>query len=292
MKCEFEEKQYEQHLNNELLMRQEFLYVPGQVLEGQLGFDAAIYSLNPRFWRLFDDLPYFRPFRRRWLSRNRPGVALSTDWWADLEESLPYFPQFRFNVFVQHKRPEYLTVNSSNEWAHWNRPYFRYQLTPHQQQALEQLESRTQNSAIVVYASPAFIKLEQLWSAIQQRRLIETSNFCQPCKLAGHHLFSYAEAGSVGKAHSDPEDIESFNFYERLQAFYSTADSTKDNRTFLIQLGEQLLASIAGCGALTESFATILGTFDSSVDNDFQQAMARVASFNFAVGARWLVGVQ
>ena len=45
MDCQFEEKQYEQHLNNELVSRG-MIYIPGQRFEHFLGIDAALFSLH------------------------------------------------------------------------------------------------------------------------------------------------------------------------------------------------------------------------------------------------------
>ena len=234
MKCQFEEKQYEQHLNNELLDRQELLYVPGQVLEGDLGFDAAMHSMHRRFWRLFDDLPSF--FYRRYFRYHRRGVLIDPHWWDELDELLDRFPKFRFNVFVQHKRPEYLTTSSSNEWEDWNCPYYRYELTDHQQIALERLESLVTPQAIVVYASPAFITLKDLWDSVQNRNLVNRSNFCQVSKLSGHHVYTYETSGNLGKGHSDAEDIESYDFLNQISRLNREIKPAEDNRTFLVQL--------------------------------------------------------
>lgn len=292
MDCQFEEKQYEQHLNNELIARQELLYVPGQVLEGQLGFDAAAYSINRSFWKLFDPFPPYPFFHRFWLDPRRSGVQLCREWWDDLEKAIPYFPRFRFNVFVQHKRPEYLTTQRSNEWEHWNTPYYRFALTSHQQKALEQLENRAAPSAIVVYASPAFIELETLWQSIERRQLIEKSNFCQPSKLIGHHLYTYNSPGNQGKAHSESEDVESFGFYEHLSQFGANLQPAEDNRSFLIQLGNILQAAIEDCGRISEAFDTISHDLIAETESEFHLAMSRISAFTFVVGIGWLVGVE
>ena len=294
MKCEFEEKQYEQHLNNELLHRKHLLYDPGQVLEGRLGFDAALYSRNLQFWRLFDDFPFVPFFPGLRIGRRRPGIQLCREWWSHLDQSLPYFPSFKFNVFVQHKRPEHLTVSSAKEWSHWNKPYFRFELTPHQQNALEQLETHAQNRAIVVYGSPVFVKLADLWRAIEDQRLIERSNFCQPSKLSGHHTYSFADPGRVGKAHSEAEDIESFDFYEQLNVLNAATNAADDNRAFLIRTGKLVQTAIEGCGNLTETFATVLATFGFDADNEGELpfALARISVFNFVVGTTWSIAVQ
>ncbi|QDV73062.1 hypothetical protein [Botrimarina mediterranea] len=294
MDCEFEEKQYEQHLNNELLSRKHLLYVPGQVLEGKLGFDAALFCRDRRFWELFDDFRFFGHFRfirRLWYASSRSGVQLSVDWWRELDQALPYFPRFRFNVFVQHKRPDYLVASSAGEWDQWNRPYYRYKIMSHQQKALEQLETLAGSKAIVVYASPAFAKLGELWSAVNNRQLIEKSNFCQPRKLSGHHAYSYVEPGRVGKAHSDAEDVESFDFYERFNVLSETAELSEDNRAFLTQLGRLVVEAIEDCGDLTDRFNAILATFDRREENDIIGSMSQISTFNFVVGTTWSVSV-
>ena len=58
--AEFEEKEYEQPLNVELLFdRQNLLWTPGQVFEEHFGIDAVLFSGDPRLWILFGypDIP-------------------------------------------------------------------------------------------------------------------------------------------------------------------------------------------------------------------------------------------
>ena len=90
MKCEFEEKQFEGLLNYELMCGRNFLYVPGQVTEGLLGFDAGIFSTHSKFWGYFVNLP-------------RQGISISKTWWQNLEQDLEHFPPFKYNLFIQHK---------------------------------------------------------------------------------------------------------------------------------------------------------------------------------------------
>lgn len=289
MKCQFEEKQYEQHLNNELLHRQELLYVPGQVLEGDLGFDAAMHSTHRRFWRMFDELPHF--FYRRYLRHHRGGVLIDPIWWEELDDFLPHFPRFRFNVFVQHKRPEYLTTKSSNEWDDWNCPYYRYELTDHQQIALERLESLVTPEAVVVYASPAFINLSDLWDSIRSGDLVERSNFCQAGRLSGHHLYTYKRAGNIGKGHSDSEDIESYDFLKQISRLNEEIRPTEDNRTFLVELGELTEKVISESETSRQVFNDILEYFPAQ-RNKTANALLRISAFNFIVGTRWFVSAS
>jgi len=63
--AEFEEKQYGQQLNNELLGGSNLIFTPGQFLESYAGFDAALFTRNREFWKKFisKNLWYRRMFR-------------------------------------------------------------------------------------------------------------------------------------------------------------------------------------------------------------------------------------
>ena len=53
MRCEFEEKTYEQYHNMELVGREKILFPPGQHQENLLGIDVALFSKNRKFWRMW-----------------------------------------------------------------------------------------------------------------------------------------------------------------------------------------------------------------------------------------------
>ena len=54
MKANFEEKVYESYFNSELDRCSEIYFPPGQVLEGNLGFDSSAKSENKELWDLLD----------------------------------------------------------------------------------------------------------------------------------------------------------------------------------------------------------------------------------------------
>ncbi len=212
-------------------------------------------------------------------------------WWEELDELLPHFPKFRFNVFVQHKRPEYLTTPSSNEWEDWSCPYYRYELTDHQQIALERLESLVAPQAIVVYASPAFINLNDLWDSIRNGDLVDRSNFCQASKLSGHHIYTYEKAGNIGKGHSDAEDIESYDFLRQISRLNEEIKPTEDNRAFLVELGEQAEKALSESEIGRQAFNNILEYFPQQ-RNKTGNALLRISAFKFVVGTRWFVSAS
>lgn len=143
----------------------------------------------------------------------------------------------------------------------------------------------------MVYASPAFIESKILWQAIEERQLVEKSNFCQPIKLTNHNFYTYDRAGNRGKAHSESEDIESFEFYAHLSQFGANFEPIEDNRSFLIRLGKVLEASVEDCGYISEAFETISNDLAVNSTNEFHAAMSRISAFTFVVGTRWLVKV-
>lgn len=233
MKAEFEEKQYEQHLNLELLEGKNLLYPPGQVLENTLGFDAALFSSHPKFWKHF---PEYYHLHHRFFRHGPRGIRLPFELWSELENEIDFFPKFKCNVFIQHKRPELMKRSDALEWSSWNSPYFRYKLMQHQQEALSRLVAQTGSNSIVIYACPAFHTLTELWDAISQKNIINLSNFCQVELLDGHGSYTFQKPGRSGVAHSEPEEIESYDLFSRLNQL-SEQSVSDGNRHHLSKLG-------------------------------------------------------
>jgi hypothetical protein len=51
--AEFEEKDYEAPLYNQLLFGSNNIATPGQVFEGMFGIDAALKAMHPIFWQMY-----------------------------------------------------------------------------------------------------------------------------------------------------------------------------------------------------------------------------------------------
>lgn len=200
MLAEFKEKTFEKYFGFELARLTNVTFSPDQCDEASLGFDDAF--LLP--WELLRlRLPHLR--RRRWARMN--GLRISE---IDMvgDEISRRMPPFKFNLFVQYKRPEYLSRSSAAERSCWNCPYFRYLTTPHQQALLAQIEIQSNGRAATVYASPAFWRSDDLWNRVHAQSVVAESNIVNVGRLNGHGRFSYRSAGSAGKGHSDPVDIE------------------------------------------------------------------------------------
>src|SRR5450631_1110624 len=128
MQTGFKEKTYEKYFGGEVARLTTITFSPDQCDESYLGFDDAF------------RLPWF--LLRRWFPHLRRGsrgcsAGLSIRELDDLTaQMIQRMPPFRFNIFVQYKRPEYLLRSSAQEWSCWNSPYFRYDTTPHQHDLL------------------------------------------------------------------------------------------------------------------------------------------------------------
>jgi hypothetical protein len=280
MECEFEEKQFEQNLNFELASKKSLVYVPGQVLEKRLGFDAAVFSTDPIFWDYF-------PFRN-WSRSFGSGVKLDKRWWNGLAREINLFPQFKCNLFLQHKRPAHLTTAHSKEWSHWKRSYYRFQITPHQQQALEKLEGKIQNAGVVVYASPAFSDRGTLWEAIKEERLIEKTNFVQAIKLKDHDAYTYVEPGNRGRAYSEPEDVESFDLMTTLGRLSEGRNTNDSNSTFIIETAG-VVNEVMGEDSLRTNYREIIAYLSEGLDSPLAVAIIQMDVFCFLKQTTWMV---
>lgn len=291
MLAEFEEKQYEQHLNIELLQGSNLIFPPGQHLENVLGFDAALFTRNKAFWRHFlAGYPWYRNYFRNYLN----GLYFPRDAF-ELEEAFDNeLPQFKFNAFIQHKRPERMVKDTASEWQCWERPYYRYKLLEHQQKTLEKLESSVGDLGVVTYASPAFHTKEEFWDAQKNRSFIQRSNFCQPNKLRGHNAYTYIESGTNGIAHSEPEAVESKHLLQELQRL-SQAESGKEisNSEFVAKSCDLVESSLKGQQKPMRLYSEIVRHFDENQTEapKLLRDLYRLSAFKFVTGTSLYFGV-
>jgi hypothetical protein len=202
MDSEFKEKTYEKYFGYEIArLTNHHTFSPDQCDEGFLGFDDA-------FWLPHDHLLRIGPYIRRSKSRRRVGYFLK-ELETLREEAVKRMPPFRFNLFVQYKRPAYLRTKGAGQWKHWKGPYYRYDVTPHQQVLLDDLVAASHNRAATVYAAAAFYLADDLWKYASSGEVIKQSNIASAGRLKAHGFYTYVKAGHVGKGHSETVNIES-----------------------------------------------------------------------------------
>ncbi|SEU28484.1 hypothetical protein SAMN05443639_113173 [Stigmatella erecta] len=201
--AEFEEKEFEGPLNTQLCLGTP-MWSPGQVLEAIVGFDVALMVQDSVFWgqQGFAALPQ--------------GAAIHSSWWhsaiAHLAVQVPSPPSFRLNLFLQYKRPQYLHVAQAGEWSDWQKAYYRFRTMAHQQSALDACAQALGANGLVAYASPAFHSRVALYRHVEHRTLRANTHFAPASRLTGHELYTYVDATTPGKAHSEVVKVEPLRF--------------------------------------------------------------------------------
>ncbi len=201
MDIEFKEKTFEKYFGHELSRLTNITFSPDQCDEALLGFDEA-FLMTEDWYRYFG--PYVRRSRRGRLT----GVAID-EFNKRGRRIASHMPEFKLNLFVQFKRPTFLTSRGAKEWSDWKQNYYRYATTPHQQEALERIDVQSCGRAATIYASPAFWQAADLWTHVRSNAVVEHSNIASALKLKGHGHYSYTSPGYIGKGHSETVDIES-----------------------------------------------------------------------------------
>ena len=280
MRAEFKEKTYEKYFGFELARRTNVTFSPDPCDEAFLGFDDAFFLELRWLWRL---APYIRRSRRSRLH----GLRIS-----ELDHICDAItkrcPPFKFNLFVQYKRPEYLSRSSALEWPCWQRPYFRYEITPHQQGLLARIEQQSHGRAATIYASPAFWQTNDLWDHVEAERVVDQSNMASVGRLNGHTRFSYCAAGSFGRGHSDPVDVESPSFQQTLEGGMRQEGLSFNEHIKLAarRVNESVTGDELAASLLAQARAAILGGEGSEGERPIEEsllyALATIEAFRDA----------
>ena len=288
MLAEFEEKPYEQHLTFELIHGRRLFFPPGEVLENIVGFDVALRTSHRRFWRFF---PHLRPWWHLMSFRHPPGIRLDNQWWSELEDEVRQFPRYKFNCFIQAKRPERMVRSDAAEYSTWNSRYFRYDAFLSQQHALQALAQNVSAKAVVVYASPAFHTYRELWAAISTSQLVAESNFCEVTRMSGHSRYSYIDSGNAGFAHSDGTPIKSTPFSEALETLEAGVPQ-QSNLEFLQATSVVVDAAAEELGPLYDVYRSMVDKLFQDTDVQLAKHLARIYAFQYVCNVRHLLGYE
>ncbi|MFL5766103.1 MAG: hypothetical protein ACJ77K_19315 [Bacteroidia bacterium] len=206
---EFEESEFRGPLFNQLEKGNHLLWEPGQVFEKSIGIDRASFSTNQYLWDLYCETGYLngvilrnRHFRYIW-SGTPPGKTL---------------PDFSLNLFIQAKRGYYSKRGKSSliskgiKGQHWF-----FEITPHQQIALEKLALDLGDDALVVYASPLFHEQQQLYNHTKNQTIVENSTFPKAIALKGHSKWYYDKPGMSGVANPDFSFVEGPDLFTEIK---------------------------------------------------------------------------
>lgn len=215
--ADFEERAYEAPLYNQLERGDRRVWTPGQVFEHHMGVDRALFVEEDWLFQMHGRLSYL------------PGAALSRYSWPSLvfgRRGQRRLPNFRLNLFIQAKRPYYgkrIPPHVREEGI--TSPFWCFWIDDEQQKVLEQLASRLQRRALVVYAAAAFHKYDDLYRHTRRGTIAEHSTFPSAANLRGHEAWYYCKPGAEGVANPDPTFIEEPSLPERITALAQLADS-------------------------------------------------------------------
>lgn len=241
MKAEFEEKDFEAPLYSELKFGSHRIATPGQVFEGKFGIDAALEAEHPLFWDLFGfyDIPR--------------GVVLDELRWGFMWKRLGRkrrLPTFNTNLLIQAKRPKPLSRSTSELKNYgFGSKYWRFEITEHQQEILEKVSRNLRRRALVVYASPAFHTLDNLYDFTEAQTIVENTNFVKVERLHNHKQWNYYQPGTRGVAHSEPEFIEDEPFYSMIE---QARESDQENDVFSANLQFLHKSTVEVCNEIKE----------------------------------------
>lgn len=293
MKCEFEEKQFESALNSCLVSNHRFIYASGQCLENILGFDSALFTQNKQFWRIFHRVS---PWHPRWFGFFPEGQELQREWWSALNKEIDYFPTIKFNLFIQYKRPTFHKIKTRTDeahWNHWQQPFYKYKKTRHQQFALEQLEEQIKGTGLVVYASPAFYRYNELWPAIENDTLVERTNFVEVHAMRKHSKYSYISGGNEGFGLSEPEPIRGIPFLQRINELRQINIEPYSNKEKILGWGEAVDSAARLNKRIRLNYLKILaGMRDGIADSRLALAFSRLEIFCFLTNTNCLFGYE
>lgn len=204
--AEFEEKEFEKPLYNQLENGSCDVWTPGQCFEGYIGFDYSGYISNYEFWERFGG------FIPRGVILNDYNMGYI---WRKMKKKR-MLPDFSMNLFIQAKRPYVHSGNFSG--SIYDTKHYSFEINQRQQKILERLNQKLHHRALLVYAAPIFGTYEELYKYTCEGKMIENTSFPKVDSLSGHSHWYYRDAES-GIAHSEPEEENTFSIFELIGIF-------------------------------------------------------------------------
>lgn len=279
MKCDFTEKEYEHFMNRELKSKVR-IFMPSPYDEGKyFGVDAAVFSKDPFLWNMWSFIV------KNWQS----GVKLDPRFWEITEDVLKNSPflKFRYNLFLQYKKPDYLTrPKKSEQYKYWKHPFLRYDIDEDQQDILFKLEKNIAGQALVVYACASFWR----WIDPNRNSFIQNSNYVQPHKLQDHYQYTFVKSGKDGCAFSEPSPIEGLNLLRRLAQMEENTRLYEDNIQFLQATARSIKEVIMELDEQSKYRFQTIQRSSHMPDSEFGSNIITILNFNLFANTSWGIG--
>lgn len=259
-KCEFEEKEFEAALYQQLGCLNYHLWAPGQVLEAKLGIDYSMYCTDQFFWA------------RHGYSSPLPGVILNS--YAPQFPSINRpLPNFSLNLFIQAKRPAYLLrARKKLKLKGLGSPHWRFSTDPNQQTRLDILSTAIGNDGLVCYAAPAFHRVLQLYAHTVSGSVVQNSTFPSAEMLQSpHKAWNYSQPGVTGVANAEPEFYEEKTLDEQVNHIFQERRSRLDGDApeSLKRLANLVIESTTSEDTDTDSRAAVFNLRRQQIDSAY-----------------------
>lgn len=215
--AEFEEKEFERPLYNQLEVGTSYVWSPGQCFEKFIGIDHSVFTLY--------DLS------KRFGIKNMPSGVILKDYnlgyiWKAMGRKRPV-PDFKLNLFIQAKRP--FECKRGLPKYGYNKRCFKFTTFIPQQKMLERLDKKLSGRALVVYASPVFSTLRELYKYTANSSIIEHTIFPLVKDLIGHHSWVY-DSAYCGIGCSEPEEKSTLNIRDHINNFIERRDEVHNEK--------------------------------------------------------------
>jgi len=288
--AEFEEREYEASLYNQLATGDRRVWSPGQVFEAHVGFDHALFTTDVWLFRLHGYRSYL------------PGTVLARYLWPQLwfrRRTPRALPTFRLNLFIQAKRPLWgRRAPASVRAKGLGHLFWRFDIDGEQQAALGKVAAKLKGRALVVYAAPAFHQHSALWLHTCRGTIVPNSTFPSVVVLGGHEAWYYTEPGARGVANPDPTAMDEPSLSDRMdQLLAGGVEATESWRRELTELGLSIHDALAeealGPTSRLAAFFGLLRQFRSDVDgleeSDVLFAFLTIVAFSEVFLVDWYV---
>lgn len=207
--AEFGESQYRDAALVEMAFDTRVFHSPTQNLEKIFGYDHAFLMGLNDVWNILG------------VAMPR-GVFLVPNFWHGVT-TVPTpikstMPKHRVSLILQYKRPFLVKRKYDRRawiWDAFCGQYYRIELDdpPQQFEILHRLEMNLNERAVVRYAAPVFSEYEVLMKHMEDRTILENSNFVSPYVISpGHTAWAYTEAGNEGIANPEEARFECETF--------------------------------------------------------------------------------
>lgn len=274
----FREKQYETAANIELGFHYPAVFAPDQVIEGILGYDVAAHQPSDSpIWKLLD-------------VKARTGLMLNSNLWqrAKRQPKQADLPSDYVSLIFQYKCPEEITRSNGRQWHFWKANYFRFEIYPHQHEILRKLETSTGNRAVVRYAAPAFSGYKVLQDHQLNRKVLAHSAFVSPVQIGHHAVWTYTEAGNLGRGNPDGDEQR----LETAEEVLTRANDSSVRETLLEHLRGVAAAVVSSLFPSRVDLRELLSSLEIDLPEERQVGVQNVLQISNAIaesGATWFV---